>query len=107
MTLTVTGPTITVGAASVAPGGTMTFTLSTGPGSPVDWVGLYCPTTQPDPSFADYAYMNGSRTPPAVGLTAATVTFVAPTTVGATCQVRWFANNTFTRLATSATVTVN
>jgi hypothetical protein len=93
VTLTVTGPAITVGSASVAPGGTMSFTASNGPGSPTDWVALYCPAAQPDLSYVDYAYLNGTRTPPTVGVTGATVTFVAPTTVGATCQVRWFVNN--------------
>jgi hypothetical protein len=107
VTLTVTGPTLTVGSASVAPGGTMTFTLSNGPGNQYDWAGLYCPAAQPDNSYSDYAYMNGLKTPPPAGVTGATVTFTAPTTSGTVCQVRWFVNNGFTRLATSGTVTVN
>ena len=43
--------------------------------------------------------------PPATGLTSATVQFTAPTTPG-TYHIRWFANGTYTRLATSNTVTV-
>src|SRR5205823_13131803 len=48
---------------------------------------------------------NGTRTPPTVGSTSGTVTFTMPSTAGS-YNVRFFANNSLTRLAVSSTITV-
>ena len=39
-TITVTGPTVTLSATTVAPGGTVTATIANGPGNAGDWVVL-------------------------------------------------------------------
>ncbi len=106
-TLTVIGPTVTVPATATA-GSPLSVTVANGPGNPMDWLALFCPPTQPDTAYTAWEYLNGMPAPPAVGLAAATVSFLVPATLapGATCNVRWFANNTTTRLATSGTATV-
>ena len=81
--------------------GTLTATLANGPANATDWVALYCPPTAG--SYADWKYLSDSTTPPASGVTGATLHFPVPTSA-TTCEVRWFANNTFTLLATSAPV---
>src|SRR5207237_1623771 len=82
--LTVTGPTATVGSTTVAPGATVSVTVSNGPGNPTDWVAWFCPASLTSDSgpLTDYKYLNNTQTPPTTGLTAATVTFTAPTTFG-------------------------
>ncbi len=104
--LTVVGPSVTAGAATVVPGGQMTFTVANGPGNLLDWVGLDCPATMPDTSPATWKYLSNTQMPPGTGLTAATVTFQAPATVGATCEARLYANNGYIKLATSAAIQV-
>jgi len=103
-TITVVAPTITVPATTV-PGSPLTVTLANGPGSPTDWVALYCPTTQPDTVYVDWKYLSNTRTAPGSGLTAVTLDLAVPLSA-TTCNVRWFANDTFVKLATSAAVTV-
>ncbi|HJU43444.1 MAG TPA: S8 family serine peptidase [Vicinamibacterales bacterium] len=111
---TVSGGRLNVGAAVLGPcaelhatinGGTITATVEEGPGNPKDWLGLYCPASNGDQSTFDWKFLNGSKTAPTSGFTAATVTFQAPSQIGMTCNVRLFANNTYTKLATSETVT--
>ena len=97
-------PTVTAGPSTVAPGGIITVTVANGPGNARDWVGLYTVTGADTPSIS-WWYLNGARTVPAQPLTEATLVFTAPTTPG-TYQVRFFANDGYTRLATSATITV-
>ena len=103
-TLTVTGPTLTLGASTVAAGGVLTATLSNGPGTVSEWVGLYCPSTSVDQAYLQWKYLNNTQTLPGSGVTSATVTFVAPATVGVACNVRWFGGGG--KLATSSAVTV-
>jgi fibronectin type III domain protein len=98
------GPTVTVSPATVNPGDVITATMANGPGHVWDWVSLV-PVTAPDSSYVAWRYLNGLTSPPATGLTGATVQFTAPTTPG-TYHIRWFANGTYARLATSSTVTV-
>jgi hypothetical protein len=105
-TATVTGPTVTASSLDVTPGGTITVTVAHGPGNVRDWVGLYCPATNGDGLFTDWKYLNGTRTAPSGGMTAATLTFTAPSTTG-TCNLRLFVDESFTRLAASATVAVH
>jgi agmatine deiminase len=50
-------------------------------------------------------YLNGTKSLPAAGLTSATLTFAIPQTMG-DYEFRFFANNGYTLLATSAIVTV-
>jgi uncharacterized protein YegP (UPF0339 family) len=109
--ITVTNPTpppsgvsITPSATTVAAGGTLTVTIANGPGSRLDWVALY-PTTASGAAFIDWKYLNGLRTAPSAGVTSATLTFVMPTTPG-TYTLRLLANNTYTLLASTTTITV-
>ena len=97
-------PTVTAGPVTVAPGGTITVTVTNGPGNVRDWVGLYTVTGADSPSIT-WFYLNGAWTAPTQALTEATLVFTAPTTPG-TYQFRFFANGGYTRLATSATITV-
>ena len=86
-------------------GGTITAIIDNGPGNTNDWVGLYCPASNGDTSWMNWKYLSNSRVAPSSGLTAATVTFPAPTQSGVSCNVRFFASDGWTRLATSNTVT--
>ena len=99
-----TNASVSVNATTVAPGATVVVTVANGPGNPRDWLTLN-PASASDQSYLDWKYLNGTRTAPATGLKSATVSFTMPTTPG-TYNFRLLANNTFTKLATSATVTV-
>ena len=106
-TITVTAPappSITLSATTVVPGGTVTATIANGPGNAGDWVGLVGASAA-DGTYMDWKYLNGTRTRPATGLTGAAVTFTMPATPG-TYNVRFFLNDSWTKLATSATITV-
>jgi thermitase len=97
-------PTITLQSASVPPGGTITFEVKNGSGHPHDWVGLFA-VNAPDTSHLQWKYLNNTQSPPATGLTTATLQFAAPQTPG-TYEIRWFASGGFTRVATSNGITV-
>ena len=88
----------------MAPGATVTATIANGPGNSPDWVGLFA-TGAPPARYLDWQYLNGTLTAPVPGLTGGTLTFTLPLTPG-TYHVRFFLNNTYTVLATSATITV-
>jgi hypothetical protein len=104
-TITVgSGVAVTVASTTVAPGGVIQFTVSGGPGNPKDWVSL-APASAADGNYLDWMFLNGQKTAPATGVSGATLQFTAPMTPG-TYNIRFFANNTFTKLATSATITV-
>src|SRR5207244_3638178 len=81
-------------------------TVTGGPGSPTDWVGLYQQGAADPAYFPNWQYLNGTKTPPSPGLTSAALTFTMPTSPGM-YEFRFFANDGFTRLATSRAVTVN
>ena len=98
-------PGITVTTPTVNPGGTISFVVANGPANPLDWVGLYA-ATDSDTSFQEWSYLNGLKVAPVAGQSNATLQFVAPTVMG-TYQLRLFANNGYTRLATSAVITVS
>ena len=78
--------------------------MANGPGNPRDWVGLFR-TTAGNTGNVGWSYLNGTQTPPSQGLTASTVTFTAPATPGL-YEVRMFANDSYTRLATSGPLDV-
>ena len=73
-----------------------------GPGNPTDWIGLFR-ARDTDASPLTWQYLNGSTAPPAVGLTAASLTVTLPADTG-TYEVRLFADNSANRLATSSAV---
>ena len=108
-TITVSGnvtiagsPTITPSATSVAAGANLTATIANGPGNRLDWVALY---PMGSSTFVDWKYLNGTSVAPATGLTGATLNFTMPTTPGQ-YTLMFFSNNSYTVLATGATVTV-
>src|SRR5205809_342059 len=96
-------PTVAVTPATVGVGGRVTVTVTNGPGSPTDWVGLS--STAAHDTLIDWAFLNGPRVAPATGVSSATLTFTMRRTAGL-YQVRFFPNNTYNTLATSALVTV-
>jgi hypothetical protein len=89
--------TIAVSATSVAPGADVTATLTNAPGGQYDWLAL-APTSAANTSYTTFIYVGA-------GVTTKTWTVKMPTTPG-TYEFRLFANNGYTRLATSPTVTV-
>lgn len=97
-------PSVTLGATSVNAGRPFSVTLANGPANPTDWVALY-QTGAPSGAYLKWQFMNGTTAPPSAGSAGATLQFTAPSTAG-TYEVRWFSSNTFTTLATSATLTV-
>ncbi|HEV2984307.1 MAG TPA: S8 family serine peptidase [Vicinamibacterales bacterium] len=91
-------PTLTVSAPVVAPGGSEAVTLANGFGGASDWLALAATGTS-DMSYLQWVYVGS-------GATDRTWTVTMPTT-GGTYEFRLFLNNTFTRAATSAPVTVD
>ena len=92
------GPTaLTVSATSVNGGDSVTVTLSDGPGNNRDWLALAA-VGDPDNSYLQYVYIGA-------GATSTTWTVDMPATPG-TYEFRLFEDDSYTRLATSPTVTV-
>jgi uncharacterized protein YegP (UPF0339 family) len=89
---------------AVAAGSEAVVSVSGGPANPLDWVGLYAEGAA-DGAFLDWRYLNDAAVAPSSGVAAATLHFTMPTTAG-TYEFRFFANNGYGRLATSAAVTV-
>ena len=87
---------------TVPAGSLVTVTIANGPGNPTDWVALAA-VGSADATNVDWRYLNGTTVPPSSGLSVATVTFAVPVTPG-TYEVRFFANNTYARIATSGHV---
>jgi hypothetical protein len=90
-------PTLSVSTTTAAPGTPITVTLSGGLGGASDWIG-FAATSTPNTSYIAYLYVGS-------GVTTRTWTVTAPATPG-TYEFRLFPNNGYTRVATSATVTV-
>jgi hypothetical protein len=99
--ITVTSTVLTVSATTVAPGGTVTATMTNGPGNPRDWIGVYAAGPSTYGAFLDWKYLSGSKTAPASGLTSAAVLFAMPTSPG-TYVLKFYAGTTL--LATSNAV---
>jgi glucose/arabinose dehydrogenase len=109
LNLTVTAPTLTIngssGAVSVPGGSTLTVGVSNGPRFVSDWV-MMVPAGSPAQAWtSSYMYLSGTKTRPATPMTSATLLFAAPT-AGGSFEFRFYQNDTWTLLATSAVVTV-
>ena len=88
---------ISVGATTVAGGTSVTATLTNSSGGGGDWLAL-ASTSAPNTSFLQYTYVGA-------GVTNRTWTVAMPTTPG-TYEFRLFLNNSYTRAATSPSITV-
>jgi serine protease len=100
------GPSLTVAPASVASGDTVTADWS-GINAPsaTDWVALYAPGAAPT-AFIAWIYVSCSKTP-AAARAPGTCPFVLPATLASgSYELRLYANNGYTRLATSPAFTV-
>jgi len=99
LTVTGGGPTLNVNTTSVPPGGSLTVTLTNGPGGPTDWLALTAAGNPDTPGhFPIWTYVGA-------GVTSRTWTITAPTTPGQ-YEFRLFINDVYIRVATSPTVTV-
>jgi subtilisin family serine protease len=90
-------PVLTVSATSVAPGTPVTVTLTGGVGGSGDWL-AFASTSMANTGYLAYTYVGS-------GIVTRTWTVTAPATAG-TYQFRLFLDNSYTRVATSPTVTV-
>ena len=90
-------PSLSVNATSVAPGGTVTLTLTDGFGGQTDWLS-FALTTAANYSYSSFVYVGS-------GTTSRTWTVTAPSTAG-NYEFRYFRNGSYTRSATSPTVVV-
>ncbi len=99
------GPAVTLSSTTVQPGAAIQFVVNGGPANPMDWVSL-SQTSAPDNTYLAWKYLNGLGTAPVTGVSGATLQFTAPSTPG-TYNVRFYADNRLTKLATSATITVS
>jgi hypothetical protein len=86
----------------VQPGATATVQVTGGPGNTTDWIALAA-SGSANGSYLAWQYLNGLTAPPTQGVSGATLTFSVPTVAG-TYEFRLFANNGFSRLATSSNV---
>src|SRR4029077_17070608 len=98
-------PRVTPRATGVAPGATVTATVANGPANAGDWVALYA-IGAPATSYLQSQFLNGTQTPPSVGLSGGTLAFTLPLTLGGTYDLRFFLSNPFNVLATSVPITV-
>ena len=90
-------PTLTVNTTTVAPGGSVTVTLTGGLGGAADWL-AFAATSAPNITYLQWTYVGG-------GVSTRTWTITVPNTAG-TYEFRLFLNDGYTRAATSPTVTV-
>ncbi len=95
------GPTITVSAATSAPGGQIIATITNAPGGAEDWIAL----ARVDQPAGQVTQPPGWVYVPSLSGTPKTWTVTMPTTPG-NYEFRLFLNNGYTRAATSTTVTV-
>jgi uncharacterized protein YegP (UPF0339 family) len=99
-----TTPSVTPSATTVARGSLINVSIANGPGTRLDWVGIYL-SGKSDGNFADWAYLNGSRVAPSAGLSNTTFSLRVPSTPG-TYVLRFYANNVYTWLANSVNIVV-
>jgi subtilisin family serine protease len=98
-------PTITPQALTVSPGATITFTLTNGNTNPMSWVALYPAAAGDVRGYLQWQYLNGAQSPPPTAISTTTLRFTVPTT-GGTYNIRWFGDSGYTKIATSADITV-
>jgi uncharacterized delta-60 repeat protein len=91
------GPTLSTLYAKVGPSGTVTVTFSGGPSNPQAWISVYAVGSP------DGAYLGGYQY--TAGAASGTFTFPTPDTLG-TYEFRLFADNGYTKIATSPPFTV-
>jgi hypothetical protein len=106
LTVTATGPTLSVSPTTVPAGGSVTVTWS-GIASPTatDWIGLFAPGA-PNTAYLAWIYVSCSQTPGSA-MAAGSCAFTIPSGVApGTYQLRLLANNSYTALATSNSLTV-
>ena len=101
----VVAPSVTASPTLAVAGTTITVTVANGPGHTTDLVGLFAVDAD-NSDFQAWEYLNGSQTPPASGLTSATLNFVAPTAPGLYNFRLFAAGNSTTPVATSNSVLV-
>jgi hypothetical protein len=94
----VPAPVLTVSAASVNGGASVTTTLTNGLGGSQDWLALAA-TSAANTTYIQWVYVGA-------GVTTRTWTVTMPTTPG-TYEFRLFLNNVYARAATSPTITVH
>jgi hypothetical protein len=90
-------PVLTVNTTTAMPGSLITVTLTNGRGGAADWLS-FAPTGAANNSYVQFVYVGA-------GVTTRTWTVAAPNTPG-TYEFRLFLNNSYTRAATSPTITV-
>lgn len=83
----IVAPSLAVSPTSVAPGGTISVTVTGGSNDPNQWVGVYSSSTA-DANWGNcencWKYLNGTQTAPGSAvITPVTLTFTAPTDAGA------------------------
>jgi hypothetical protein len=99
------GMILTVSPTSIPPGGTITVSWSgIGTPTPTDWLGLYAPASA-DTATIDWVYVSCSKTPGSAR-PSGSCPFVVPALAAGIYEMRLFANDGFTRLATSNGFTV-
>jgi subtilisin len=95
---TIGTPTLSVSATSVQAGASVTVTLGNGFGGSTDWL-AFALSSSSNSSYVQYTYVGA-------GVTTRAWTVTAPATPG-TYEFRLFTNNSYTRVATSAPITVS
>jgi uncharacterized delta-60 repeat protein len=91
------GPTLSALQAKVGPSGAIAVTFSGGPSNPQAWIAMYVPGATEGEYLGSYQYTAGAAS--------GTFTFPTPDTLG-TYEFRMFADNGYTRIATSPAFTV-
>ena len=98
------GPTVVLTPDPAAVGTTLNATVTGGPANTTDWVALFAEGAS-DTSYVAWCYLNGTKTAPVSGVSGATVNCFTANVPGR-YEVRFFSNNTFTKIATSNAITV-
>jgi hypothetical protein len=99
--VTAVPPTVTLSRADAS---TLTATIANGPGAPGDWIGLYNATGTPT-QYLQWQFLDGSHNRPPNGAAATTLSFTVPAASGE-YNVRLFSSDSYTLIATSATLVV-
>ena len=78
----------------VAESAALMVKVANGPGNTTDWVALAAAGT-PDTAVIAWRFLNGTQTPPAVGVASATIMMTAPSSDGP-YEARFYPNNNWT-----------